>query len=79
MIFATDLHHVMLIALTDSYSLLVPGQLPAFGDLSQTMVTTLSRAFALGLQLSAPFVMFGLVFISTYLSWLYDPELSDAV
>lgn len=62
MIFATDLHHVMLIALTDSYSLLVPGQLPAFGDLSQTMVTTLSRAFALGLQLSAPFVMFGLVF-----------------
>ncbi len=62
MIFATDLHHVMLAALKDSYLLMSPGVLPQFGDLSQTLIDTLSGAFSLGLRLSAPFVLFGLVF-----------------
>jgi flagellar biosynthetic protein FliR len=62
MIFATDLHHVMLAALKDSYVLLSPGALPRIGDMSGLMVETLSSAFSLGLRLSAPFVLFGLVF-----------------
>jgi len=62
MIFATDLHHVMLAGLKDSYVLFSPGALPRFGDMSELMVGTLSQSFAIGLQLSAPFVLFGLVF-----------------
>lgn len=62
MIFATDLHHVMLAALKDSYVLLTPGALPRFGDMSELMIETLSAAFSLGLRLSAPFILFGLVF-----------------
>ena len=62
MIFATDLHHLLLAALADSYFLLTPGTLPNMGDMSDVLVTTLSNAFSLGLRLSAPFVLFGLVF-----------------
>ena len=62
MVFVTDLHHMMLVALKDSYLLMSPGALPDIGDLSQFMTETLSSAFALGLRLSAPFILFGLVF-----------------
>ena len=62
MIFATDAHHLLLAALNDSYVLFTPGALPRFGDMSSLLTSTLSGAFALGLQLSAPFILFGLVF-----------------
>ncbi len=62
MIFATDLHHMLLTALKDSYLLMAPGALPRFGDMSSLMVETLSAAFSLGLRLAAPFILFGLVF-----------------
>lgn len=62
MIFATDLHHLLLAAIKDSYVLLSPGALPRFGDMSAVMVETLSAAFSLGLRLASPFILFGLVF-----------------
>ena len=62
MIFATDLHHVMLVALKDSYVFFAPASLPDSGSLSQLMIGVMSNAFSLGLRLSAPFIMFGLVF-----------------
>lgn len=62
MIFATDLHLMLLAALHDSYGLMTPGALPAFGDMSTLMTQTLSQSFSLGLRLAAPFILFGLVF-----------------
>ncbi|MGE0409681.1 MAG: flagellar biosynthetic protein FliR [Amphiplicatus sp.] len=62
MIFATDLHHLLLAALADSYGLIAPGALPSFGDMAELMTRTLSEAFSLGLRLAAPFILFGLVF-----------------
>lgn len=62
MIFATDLHHLLLAALADSYALTAPGAPLRFGDMSEAIVSTISSAFSLGLRLSAPFVLFGLVF-----------------
>ncbi len=62
MIFATDLHHLLLAALADSYVLMRPGVLPDLGDMSGVMVDTLSQSFSLGLRLAAPFVLFGVVF-----------------
>jgi flagellar biosynthetic protein FliR len=62
MIFATDLHHMLLAAISDSYLLIAPGEIPRFGDLAEAMTGALSAAFSLGVRLAAPFILFGLVF-----------------
>ncbi|MCA8887955.1 MAG: flagellar type III secretion system protein FliR [Parvularculaceae bacterium] len=62
MIFATDLHHVLLAAMRDSYFLFSPGAPIDVGAMAQTMTQTLSGAFSLGVRLAAPFIVYGLVF-----------------
>ena len=62
MIFATDLHHVLLFAVRDSYLLFMPGTILPMADMSGELVAALSAAFSLGVRLAAPFIMFGLVF-----------------
>jgi flagellar biosynthetic protein FliR len=60
--FATDMHHLVIAALNDSYNLFEPGELPALGDAAALVTRTVSGAFRIGIQLSAPFLVFGLVF-----------------
>jgi flagellar biosynthetic protein FliR len=62
MIFATNLHHLVIIALNDSYSLFAPGETILLGDIAALVTRTISAAFRIGIQLSAPFLVFGLVF-----------------
>jgi flagellar biosynthetic protein FliR len=62
LIFATDLDHLLIAAMRASYILFKPGQILPVGDFSQMAVRAVSGAFTLGVQLSAPFVVFGLVF-----------------
>ena len=62
LIFATDLHHLFIAALGLSYQHFRPGELPATGDLAQLAIQTISGAFSIGLQISAPFLVFGLIF-----------------
>jgi flagellar biosynthesis protein FliR len=62
LIFATNLDHLMIAAMRDSYELFVPGQPIPIGDFSQMAVKFVSGAFKLGLQLAAPFLVFGLIF-----------------
>lgn len=62
MIFETDMHHLMLIALRDSYLLFAPGGAIGIGDIAETLIGALSFAFSLGVRLAAPFIVFGLVF-----------------
>ncbi len=67
LVFLTDLHHVLIGAVTESYRVFPPGYAGALlaagvGDLSETMIAALSAAFALGVRLAAPFILFGLVF-----------------
>lgn len=62
LIFATDLHHLALAAIHDSY-LIFPPQAPLmFGDVAEMAVQVISSAFVIGVQMSAPFIVFGLVF-----------------
>lgn len=61
-IFATDLHHLMLRAVVDTYVLFPPGTPLPLGDFAETLSHMLSASFGLGLQLAAPFVAFGLIF-----------------
>jgi flagellar biosynthetic protein FliR len=62
LIFATDLHHLVIAALNDSYSLFHPGEIPLFGDIAALLTRTVAAAFRIGVQLSAPFLVFGLLF-----------------
>lgn len=60
--FLLDIHHLMLIGLADSYSLFPPGQFPPIEDLSNHLMQTMSRLFMVAVQLSAPHIVFALVF-----------------
>jgi flagellar biosynthesis protein FliR len=60
--FATDMHHLVIAALNDSYTLFEPGEVPATGDVAALVTKTVSGAFRIGIQLSAPFLVFGLLF-----------------
>lgn len=59
LVFVTDLHHLMLAGLVDSYQVLPPGGLPPVGDFTQTVVRLVGDSFRIGLQLAAPFILIG--------------------
>lgn len=62
LIFATDLHHMALAAIYDSYMVFSPTDPLMFEDAMQLALRTMVGAFAVGVQMSAPFIVFGLVF-----------------
>ena len=62
LIFATDLHHLVIAALNDSYTLFQPGDIPLLGDVAALTTRSVATAFRIGIQLSAPFLVFGLLF-----------------
>lgn len=62
LIFATDLHHVALAAIYDSYMIFSPSEPLMFGDVAEMAIQTIAGAFVVGVQMSAPFIVFGLVF-----------------
>ena len=62
LIFATDLHHLAIAAIRDSYALLPPVGVPDSGDAAKLAVMAVGRGFALALRIAAPFVAFALLF-----------------
>ena len=62
MLFATDSHYLVIAALNDSYSIFLPGEVVPAGDVAALATRAFSAAFKIGMQLSAPFLVFGLVF-----------------
>jgi flagellar biosynthetic protein FliR len=62
LIFATDLHHLLLMAMHDSYMLFKPGSAMPIGDFAQVAVQTLTSGFRIAMQLAGPFLVFGLIF-----------------
>ncbi|QCI62984.1 flagellar biosynthetic protein FliR [Phreatobacter stygius] len=61
-VFAADLHHLVIAAISSSFTVLRPGVLPVSGDAALFLVGVLSKAFLVAIQLSAPFLVFSLVF-----------------
>jgi flagellar biosynthetic protein FliR len=61
-LFTTDLHHLLIRALTDSYATFVPGQLLPLGDFAETLSHLLSESFGMGIRLAAPLLVYGLIF-----------------
>lgn len=62
LMFATDLHHLLLLAVVDSYTVFTPGTVPDFGDFATTYSKLISDSFRVATQLAAPFVVLGLLF-----------------
>jgi flagellar biosynthetic protein FliR len=62
LLFATDSHHLVIAALNDSYAIFAPGELMSSGDIAALATRAFAAAFKIGMQLSAPFLVFGLVF-----------------
>ena len=62
LIFATNTHHLFIAGLVGSYELIAPARPLVTGDFTALAVKTLGDAFMLGVQLSAPLLVFALIF-----------------
>ncbi|MGE9010338.1 flagellar biosynthetic protein FliR [Leptospira interrogans] len=62
LLFATDTHHLVIAALNESYRIFSPGETMPTGDVAALATRAFAAAFKIGLQLSAPFLVFGIVF-----------------
>ncbi len=62
LLFATDSHHLVISALNESYRIFSPGEVLPSGDVAALATRAFATAFKIGMQLSAPFLVFGLVF-----------------
>lgn len=62
LIFATDLHHMLLAGVYESYAYFPPDAPLMLGDAAEMAVTFVAGAFVVGVQMAAPLLVFGLVF-----------------
>ena len=62
LVLVTDLHHLAIAAIHNSYTMLPPGAYPSVGDASALGLQAVSKGFSVAVQMSAPFIVFGLLF-----------------
>lgn len=62
LIFATNTHHLFIAGLVGSYDLIAPARPLIAGDVVELAIRTVGDSFLLGVQLSAPVIVFALVF-----------------
>lgn len=60
--FALNLHHLLIASVVQSYELFVPGQYPLVEDMFKYHLKLLGDCFALGILLAAPHIAFSFVF-----------------
>ena len=62
LIFVLDLHHMMIAGMHDSYYLFPIGQAVNMSDFAQSIIDVVARSFLLGVQISAPFIVYAILF-----------------
>ncbi len=62
LIFVSGLHILLLMGIRDSYIVFPAGQAPPIADFAQLVVHLVSSSFNIGLKMSAPFIVYGLIF-----------------
>lgn len=62
LLFATNMHHFLILAAVDSYTIFTPGATVPVDDLARTITDLTSSAFLIGVQMSAPFLVTGFLF-----------------
>ncbi len=58
-IFVTDMHHLMLRAVAESYVIFHPGEVLEMGDFAHIIARNVMDSFTLGVQLASPFILVG--------------------
>jgi flagellar biosynthetic protein FliR len=61
-VMTSGLDHMVIISLSRSFDLLKPGEYPVTGDMAKLILTVVDQAFTVGIKISAPFLIFSLVF-----------------
>ncbi|MDZ4738980.1 MAG: flagellar biosynthetic protein FliR [Alphaproteobacteria bacterium] len=61
LIFMSDLHHLLIAGIEHSFHLFPPGKIPVVGDFAKLATGTMSGMYMVGIQMSAPFIVFGLI------------------
>ncbi len=62
LIFLTDLHHVLIMAVANSYTLFVPGAPPPVADMANMLGQLVAKSFVIGVQMCAPFIVTAVLF-----------------
>ena len=62
LVFATNLHHLFIAAMVGSYDVIRPTGPLIYQDATELILRTVADSFALGVQLSAPVLVFALIF-----------------
>lgn len=62
LLFITDLHHLVIRAVVESYGVFRPGGALMFADLSEAVTELVASSFKVAIQLAAPFYVFSLLF-----------------
>ncbi|MCC5611729.1 flagellar type III secretion system protein FliR [Nostoc sp. CHAB 5834] len=62
LVFATNTHHLFIAGLVGSYELIAPARPLIAGDFTELAIRTIGDSFLLGVQLSAPVIVFALIF-----------------
>lgn len=57
LLFTTDLHHLMILAIMQSYEIFPVGHALDIGSMTELMTNAVAGAFAVGVQISAPFLV----------------------
>ncbi len=60
-LFTTNLHHLLIIGVMESYQLFPIGEIPDTGSMADLMARTVSASFSIGLKIAAPFVVITLL------------------
>lgn len=62
LVFATNLHHLFIAGMVGSYEVIRPTGPLIYQDATELIIRTVGDSFALGVQLSAPVIVFSLIF-----------------
>ncbi len=56
-LFETDLHHLLIAGVLESYEMFPMGAIPDTGSMAELMTRTVASAFAIGIKMGAPFII----------------------
>jgi flagellar biosynthetic protein FliR len=61
LIFVTDLHHMLISGMVESYTWFAPGAVPPVEEFANMVTFLVSKSFKIGVEMAAPFLVTGLL------------------
>ncbi|MFP4097585.1 MAG: flagellar biosynthetic protein FliR [Alphaproteobacteria bacterium] len=61
LVFAANLHHLLIMGLIESYQMFPMGTIPDFGSMAELIARAVSASFSIGVKLAAPFIVLTLL------------------